>query len=154
MLQLASQLIGRLLPEASANLNVRRLLEQCDKEGINHCALMPTAHCLHTPGGPLKVLSFFKISYFNLCAVFFLFIQYSLEGHQFAVFGVCLTSDARFVVSVSNKFLIWDLSTSDLTRAVNPGIEGLVNFIFINVKTEYFTLIYLQGFSGSCSQSR
>ena len=51
--------------------------------------------------------------------------QYSLEGHQFAVFGVCLTSDARFVVSVSNKFLIWDLSTSDLTRAVNPGIEGV-----------------------------
>lgn len=65
---------------------------------------MPTAHCLHTPGGPLK---------------------YSLEGHQFAVFGVCLTSDARFVVSVSNKFLIWDLSTSDLTRAVNPGVEGV-----------------------------
>ena len=53
------------------------------------------------------------------------FEQYSLEGHQFAVFGVCLTSDARFVVSVSNKFLIWDLSTSDLTRAVNPGIEGV-----------------------------
>lgn len=53
--QLAAQLIGRLLPEAGANLNVRRLLEQCDKEGINHCALMPTAHCLHTPGGPLKV---------------------------------------------------------------------------------------------------
>ena len=41
------------------------------------------------------------------------------------MFGVCLTSDARFVVSVSNKFLIWDLSTSDLTRAVNPGVEGV-----------------------------
>jgi len=51
--------------------------------------------------------------------------QYSLEGHQFAVFGICLTSDARYVVSVSNKFLIWDLSTSDLTRAVSPGIEGV-----------------------------
>ncbi|EFX69546.1 hypothetical protein DAPPUDRAFT_202786 [Daphnia pulex] len=108
---LASQLIGRLLPEAGANLNVRRLLEQCDKEGINHCALMPTAHCLHTPGGPLK---------------------YSLEGHQFAVFGVCLTSDARFVVSVSNKFLIWDLSTSDLTRAVNPGIEGVFQGLILS----------------------
>ncbi|XP_046458040.1 NACHT and WD repeat domain-containing protein 2-like isoform X2 [Daphnia pulex] len=108
---LASQLIGRLLPEAGANLNVRRLLEQCDKEGINNCALMPTAHCLHTPGGPLK---------------------YSLEGHQFAVFGVCLTSDARFVVSVSNKFLIWDLSTSDLTRAVNPGIEGVFQGLILS----------------------
>lgn len=28
-------------------------------------------------------------------------------------------------MSVSNKFLIWDLSTSDLTRAVNPGVEGV-----------------------------
>ena len=52
---LASQLIGRLLPEANNNPNVRRLLEQCDKEGIQHCALIPMAHCLHTPGGPLKV---------------------------------------------------------------------------------------------------
>jgi len=104
MVQLAVQLVGRLLPEAATNINVRRLLEQCDKEGMQHCALMPTAHCLHTPGGPLK---------------------YSLEGHQFAVFGICLTSDARFVVSVSNKFLIWDLSTSDLTRMVTPGIEGV-----------------------------
>lgn len=56
LIKLAAQLVGRLLPEAGANLNVRRLLEQCDKEGITHCALMPTAHCLHTPGGPLKVL--------------------------------------------------------------------------------------------------
>lgn len=54
---LASQLIGRLLPEAQSNSNVRRLLEQCDKEGMQHCALVPTAHMLHTPGGPLKVSS-------------------------------------------------------------------------------------------------
>ena len=54
-MQLAAQLVGRLLPEAATNMNVRKLLEQCDKEGMQHCALMPTAHCLHTPGGPLKV---------------------------------------------------------------------------------------------------
>ena len=35
---------------------------------------VPTYHCMHTPGGPLK---------------------YSLEGHQFAVFGFKLTSDFR-----------------------------------------------------------
>ena len=130
--QLASQLIGRLLPEAGANLNVRRLLEQCDKEGINNCALMPTAHCLHTPGGPLKVLQLIiNWVVFDIKSVKNdpFIIKYSLEGHQFAVFGVCLTSDARFVVSVSNKFLIWDLSTSDLTRAVNPGIEGVFQVV-------------------------
>jgi hypothetical protein len=52
---LAPQLIGRLLPEIGSNPNVRRLLKQCDDEGIEHCALVPCYHCLHTPGGPLKV---------------------------------------------------------------------------------------------------
>lgn len=76
-------------------------------------------------------------------------IKYSLEGHQFAVFGVCLTSDARFVVSVSNKFLIWDLSTSDLTRAVNPGIEGVfqvVVYTCLNI-LRVFKMIITHNFS-------
>ena len=60
---------------------------------------------MHTPGGPLK---------------------YSLEGHQFAVFGFKLTSDFRYIVSVSNKFITWDVSTSDLARQVHPGVEGLM----------------------------
>lgn len=33
---LAPQLIGRLLPEIGGNPNVKRLLEQCDNEGIEH----------------------------------------------------------------------------------------------------------------------
>ena len=53
---LAPQLIGRLLPEIGANPNVKKLLTQCDREGINHNALLPTFHCMHTPGGPLKVI--------------------------------------------------------------------------------------------------
>ena len=27
---------------------------QCDEEGIKQIALVPSYHCMHTPGGPLK----------------------------------------------------------------------------------------------------
>jgi hypothetical protein len=54
-MMLGPQLIGRLLPEIGANPNVRNLLKQCDVEGAAHCALVPAFHCMHTPGGPLKV---------------------------------------------------------------------------------------------------
>ncbi len=102
---LAPQLVGRLLSETESNRNIRSLLSQCDEEGLVQNALVPTYHCMHTPGGPLK---------------------YSLEGHQFAVFGFRLTSDFRYIVSVSNKFITWDVSTSDLARQVHPGVEGLM----------------------------
>ncbi|PSN30262.1 hypothetical protein C0J52_18638 [Blattella germanica] len=108
---LAPQLVSRLLPEIGPNPNVKKLLKQCDETGAQHCALLPLYHCLHTPGGPLK---------------------YSLEGHQFAVFGFCLTSDLRYIVSISNKFITWDLSTSDLTRDVNPGIEGIMQQLVLS----------------------
>lgn len=52
---LAPQLVGRLLPEIGTNPNVKMLLSQCDKVGPDHCSLLPFYHCLHTPGGPLKV---------------------------------------------------------------------------------------------------
>lgn len=52
---LAPQLIGRLLPEVAPNPNVKMLLNDCDFKGPNQCALLPLYHCLHTPGGPLKV---------------------------------------------------------------------------------------------------
>ena len=102
---LAPQLTGRLLSEVNNNGNIRRLLGQCDSEGVMQNALVPTSHCMHTPGGPLK---------------------YSLEGHLFAVFGFKITSDFRYIVSVSNKFITWDVSTSDLARQVHPGVEGLM----------------------------
>lgn len=47
--------------------------------------------------------------------VYLLFIggplKYSLEGHQFAVFAFRLTPDFRYIVSISNKFITWDVST-------------------------------------------
>lgn len=52
---LAPQLIGRLLPETAPNPNIKMLLNDCDLKGPTHCALLPLYHCLHTPGGPLKV---------------------------------------------------------------------------------------------------
>lgn len=57
---LAPQLVGRLLPEIGTNPNIKMLLSACDLEGPAHCALMPLYHCLHTPGGPLKVTFFFN----------------------------------------------------------------------------------------------
>ncbi|KAF5284944.1 hypothetical protein FQA39_LY16899 [Lamprigera yunnana] len=108
---LAAQLVGRLLPEIGNNPNIKMLLNACDKMGPTHCSLVPLYHCLHTPGGPLK---------------------YSLEGHQFAVFGMCLTTDFRYVVSASNRFITWDLSTSDMTRDVNPNIEGIMQQLVLS----------------------
>ncbi|XP_018333645.1 NACHT and WD repeat domain-containing protein 2 [Agrilus planipennis] len=108
---LAPQLIGRLLPEIGTNSNIKMLLNECDNKGPKQCALVPLYHCMHTPGGPLK---------------------YSLEGHQFAVFAFCLTTDLRYVVSISNRFITWDLSTSDLTRDVNPNVEGIMQQLILS----------------------
>lgn len=102
---LASQLNGRLLPERQMSRNIRSLLQQCDEEGIHQNALVPTFHCMHTPGGPLK---------------------YSMEGHQFGIFCIKLTSDNRYIVSISNKFITFDVVTSDLARSVYPAVEGLM----------------------------
>jgi hypothetical protein len=58
------------------------------------------------PGGPLK---------------------YSLEGHQFAIFAMKLTSDKRYIVSVSNKFITFDVVTSDLARQVYPKVQNITH---------------------------
>jgi hypothetical protein len=60
------------------------------------------------PGGPLK---------------------YSLEGHQFAIFAMKLTSDKRYIVSVSNKFITFDVVTSDLARQVYPKVQNITHAI-------------------------
>lgn len=63
--------------------------------------------------------------------------QYSLEGHQFAVFAFCLTADLRYIVSISNRFITWDLSTSDMTRDVNPGLEGIMQQLVLSPDNRY-----------------
>lgn len=113
---LGPQIIGRLLPYYQQNANVRSLIQQCDSDGLEHCALVPSHHCLHTPGGPL---------------------QYSLEGHPFAPFGIGTTSNGKYLVSVSNKFIIWDLATSDVFRQVVPGIGGIMQNLVISENDKY-----------------
>ncbi len=108
---LGPQIIGRLLPYYRYYDRIRSLIEQCDTDGININALVPSFHCLHTPGGPL---------------------QYSLEGHPFAPFGIGITSDTKYLVSVSNMFILWDLSTGDVYRQVIPGIQGIIQNLCIS----------------------
>jgi NACHT domain- and WD repeat-containing protein len=35
-------------------------------------------------------------------------------------------------VSISTRFITWDLSTSDLTRDVNPGIDGIMQQLVLS----------------------
>ena len=95
---LAAQLNGRLLPERRSCPNIRSLLQQCDDQGLQHNGLVPTFHCMHTPG-----------NFSSLCCYISPFspggpLKYSMEGHQFAIFAMRLTSDSRYIVSVSNRF--------------------------------------------------
>ncbi|XP_054714444.1 NACHT and WD repeat domain-containing protein 2-like [Uloborus diversus] len=113
---LASQVTGRLLPVKDIYPRVKGLIDQCDELGIQHCALVPAFHILHTPGGPLK---------------------YSLEGHPFAIFGFCLTSDQRFVLTVSNKFLMFDLMTGEITCDVSPDIPGIMQALELSSDDKY-----------------
>ena len=62
---------------------------QCDEFGFRHNALVPMTHSLEAPGGPLK---------------------YSLDGHDFAVFGCALTTDQRYVISTSTRDELSQLS--------------------------------------------
>lgn len=36
-----------------------------------------------------------------------------------------LSSDSNMLVSVSNQLIVWDVYTGDLTRIINPDIEGI-----------------------------
>ena len=113
---LGPQIIGRLLPYYTINENIRNLIEQCETDGLTRCALLPVHHCLHTPGGPL---------------------QFSLEGHLFAPFGIAVTTNAKYLISVSNKFIIFDLSTGEVFRTIAPGIEGIMQSLVISENDKF-----------------
>ncbi|XP_050388645.1 NACHT and WD repeat domain-containing protein 2 [Patella vulgata] len=113
---LGPQIIGRLLPFYGHNPKIQALIEQCDTHGLADCALVPAYHCLHTPSGPL---------------------QYSLEGHPFAPFGIGTTSDGKYLVSVSNKIIIWDFHTGEIIRNITPGIGGIMQNLHISPNDKY-----------------
>ena len=81
---------------------------------------------MHTPGGPLK---------------------YSMEGHQFAIFAMRLTSDKRYIVSVSNRFITFDVVTSDLARQVYPKVEGLMIGLELSPDNKFAAVIFFQNIS-------
>ncbi|XP_060597437.1 NACHT and WD repeat domain-containing protein 2-like [Ruditapes philippinarum] len=113
---LGPQIIGRLLPYFTINENIRSLIQQCDTDGLTRCALVPVHHCLHTPGGPL---------------------QFSLEGHLSAPFGIVVTSNAKYLISVSNTFIIFDLSTGEVFRTIAPGIEGIMQSLVVSENDKF-----------------
>lgn len=41
------------------------------------------------------------------------------------------------MVSISNRFITWDLSTSDMTRDVNPGVEGIMQNLVLSPDNRY-----------------
>jgi len=122
---LAPQLIGRLLPlvrQSSSEEQVRvkylsQLLDQCDKVGCSDCALLPVDHCLQSPDG-------LQLS--------------SLEGHSFAIMSMQLAADQRHLLAVSNRFIMWDTTTGEVSRDVDPKIEGsLMKELKMGYNNEY-----------------
>ncbi|CAI4228678.1 unnamed protein product [Auanema sp. JU1783] len=113
---LAFEFLGRLLPLVPNNPLVKSLLVQCDEQSYAYNAFLPVNHCFHSPGGPLK---------------------YSLEEHMFAVFGMKLTSDRKLLVTSSNRIIVWDITTGDLTRTVNPNVDGIFFGLSISSDDKY-----------------
>ncbi len=117
---LAPQIIGRLLPfkfiKSKRFDNVRKLLEKCETDGLENSAFVPAFNCFHSPGGPLV---------------------YSLEAHPFGVYGISLMSNDTQLLSVSNKFIIFDLSSGDVVRVINPQVEGILQALSLSEDKKY-----------------
>ena len=64
-------------------------------------------------------------------------LKYSLEGHRFAIFGSSLTHDKRYVVSISNRFISWDVNTSEVCRDIDPRADGMILGLAITVDDRY-----------------
>lgn len=99
------------MPYYHTHDKIQSLIKQCDSDGLDINALVPCYHCMHTPGGPL---------------------QYSLEGHPFAPFGIAITSDAKYLVSVSSLVIMWDIFTGDVFRQIDPKIQGIMQCLVIS----------------------
>ena len=116
----APQIIGRLLPfkfiKSKRFDNVRKLLEKCETDGLENSAFVPAFNCFHSPGGPLV---------------------YSLEAHPFGVYGISLMSNDTQLLSVSNKFIIFDLSSGDVVRVINPQVEGILQALSLSDDKKY-----------------
>jgi hypothetical protein len=117
---LVPQIVGRLLPytyiQSKKFDNIRALIGECESDGLQNSAFVPAFNCFHVPGGPLV---------------------YSLEAHPFAVYGVSLMADDTQLLSVSNKFIIFDLSSGDVVRVINPQLEGILQSLSVSPDKKY-----------------
>ena len=73
----------------------------------------------HSSCWSLVLTFFFRKKHIFFSTFIFLLPQ---EGHQFAIFAMKLTSDNRYIISCSNKFITFDVVTSDLARQVYPKV--------------------------------
>jgi WD40 repeat protein len=78
--------------------------------------LIPAFNTLASPGGPLV---------------------YSLEAHQFAVYGLEVVSAGQHLLTVSNKFIVFDLSSGDIVRIIDPRIEGIMTYLSVAPDQRY-----------------
>ncbi len=113
---LACQIIGRLLPFYTTCRKIASFIDQCESIGLQHMGLIPAFNTLASPGGPLV---------------------YSLEAHQFAVYGLEVVSAGQHLLTVSNKFIVFDLSSGDIVRIIDPKIEGIMTFLSIAPDQRY-----------------
>jgi hypothetical protein len=78
--------------------------------------LVPAFNTLASPGGPLV---------------------YSLEAHQFAVYGLEVVSAGQHLLTVSNKFIVFDLSSGGIVRTIDPRIEGIMTYLSVAPDQRY-----------------
>lgn len=50
---------------------------------------------------------------------------------------MAITADARYVISASNKLIIFDLSTGEVFRTINPEITGIVSTLSVSPNDKY-----------------
>ena len=113
---LACQFIGRLLPFYTTHRKIASFIDQCETTGLHVMGLVPAFNTLASPGGPLV---------------------YSLEAHAFAVYGLEVVSAGQYLLTVSNKFIIFDLSSGDIVRTIDPKIEGIMTFLAVAPDQRY-----------------
>jgi hypothetical protein len=113
---LAIQIIGRLLPFYTTCKKIASFIDQCETTGLKVMGLVPAFNTLPSPGGPLV---------------------YSLEAHQFAVYGLEVVSAGQHLLTVSNKFIVFDLSSGDIVRIIDPKIEGIMTFLSLAPDQRY-----------------
>lgn len=113
---LACQIVGRLLPFYTTCQKIASFIDQCESIGLEHMALVPAFNTLASPGGPLV---------------------YSLEAHQFAVYGLEVVSAGQHLLTISNKFIIFDLSSGDIVRMIDPRIEGIMTYLSVASDQRY-----------------